>query len=66
MQITHTKKSKRRWTIVFETEDEARMFNHFIQCFHHNISTYCRYDESALAFREKFIDIVRETGLPSA
>lgn len=32
MKIFHTKKQNRKWTLVFETEEEARNFHHLIGC----------------------------------
>lgn len=32
MKLTHTKKAGRRWTLVFETEEEAKEFHHYVGC----------------------------------
>lgn len=67
MKITHTKKSGRRWTIAFETEDEMRAFNHMVQCGRFTVNSTCIYPTNVRNLRDQFISFCKnsENRLPA-
>lgn len=64
MKIFNTKKKDRRWTIVLATDEEARRFNHFVQCASHPIPSSCIHLEATEDFSKTLLREVKANNLP--
>ena len=64
MKIFNTKKKDRRWTIVLATDEEARRFNHFVQCASHTLPNSCIHLEATEDFSKTLLREVKATALP--
>lgn len=64
MKIFNTKKKDRRWTIVLATDEEARRFNHFVQCASHTLPISCMHFDATEDFAKALEREVKANDLP--
>jgi hypothetical protein len=66
MEIVKLKKKNRRWAIYIETEDEGKLFNHFVQCSEHTTTATCVEHADLDAFTHRLKSAVRLVPYPNS